>query len=154
MFRKFSYDQHQADVDSACRWLGIGRGRALQYGKLLRELLEEDRRSPEHILAYTESCEIVDVYKLWEHRIDDFPELSDKIRAALSEGPLLRDDEKPAASSNRPRNDAFVYIIAETFLKAGIPVYAVEGVPARDAACSSEADFIFDCGDSLIDVEC
>ena len=154
MFRKLSYDEHQGDLDAACRWLGIERGRALQYGKLLEKLYKKNRRSTEHILAYAESCEIVDVYKLWERRIDDFPGLYEKIRAALRKGPLLREYEKPAVSSNRPRNDAFVYIVAGTFFKAGIRIVAVEGVPARHAASGSKADCTFECGGCLIDVEC
>jgi len=154
VFRKLSYDEHQADLDSACRWFGIERGRALQYGKLLKELYEKDRRSPEHSSRICESCEIVDVHQLWERRIDDFPGLYEKIRPAVSKGPLLREHEKPTASSNRPRNDAFGYIVSGTFLKAGIRVCAVERIPARHAACNSEADLTFECGGSLIDVEC
>jgi hypothetical protein len=50
----------------ACKWLNINRGHSTQYSKLIREFFEEDKRSPEHILAYSESCEIMDIYDLWE----------------------------------------------------------------------------------------
>ena len=39
-------------------------------------------------------------------------------------------------------------------MRAGVRVCAVECIRARHAACSSEADFTFEAGGSLIDVEC
>ena len=151
---KVSSAEYLAKLDSACRWLSVESGRAARYGQIIREFLEKEERSREHILAYGESREIVDVFQLWEQRITDFPGLENKIRGVFSKGPLLREDEKPAASSNRARNDAFGYFVAGTLLKAGIPVVAVEGILARQATCDSEADITFRSSGRFIDVEC
>jgi hypothetical protein len=152
--RRTFYADYQSDLACACLWLGIEHGRAARYGKLLRQFHEENKRSAEHILAYAESCEIVDVFKLWQRRIVDFPGLDEKVRAALRKGPVLREDENPASSSNRARNDAFVYLLAGTLLEVGTPVRAVDGIPALHTTCQSEADFTLECEGSLIDVEC
>jgi hypothetical protein len=153
-FRKALYTDHVAKLITACNWLGIDRGRAAQYDKLIREFFEDDARSQQHILAYGESCEIVDLFELWEHRVTAFPQLSTKIRAVFNKGPLLREEENPAVSSNRPRNDAFGYLVAGRLLAAGIPVVAVEGIRTRDADCESEADVTFRWEGTLIDIEC
>jgi hypothetical protein len=128
--------------------------RAARYGKLIREFFEDDARSEHHILAYGESCEIVDLFELWEQRVIDFPGLAGKIRAVFSKGPLLREEENPAVSSNQARNDAFGYLVAGKLLAAGVPVVAVDGVMTRDAACESEADVTFRWNETLIDIEC
>jgi hypothetical protein len=153
-FRKMSSAEYLAKLDSACQWLSVDSGRAARYRQLIREFRENGVHSRDHILAYGESREIVDIYQLWEQRITDFPGLENKIRAVFGKGPLLREDEKPAASSNRARDDAFGYLVAGMLLKAGIPVVAVEGIVARDVKCDSEADITFRSSGSFIDVEC
>lgn len=153
-FRKMRYTEQVVRLAEACDWLGIDRGRATRYAQLIREFFEDDARSRDHILAYGESWEIVDLFDLWEHHIIDFPGLAGKIRAVFSKGPLLREDENPTASSDRPRNDAFAYLVAGQLLAAGVAVVAVEGINARDATCSSEADVTFQWKDAFFDIEC
>jgi hypothetical protein len=152
--RKTASAEHLNKLDRACQWLSVGRGRAPRYRQLISEFIENNSRSPEHILAIGESSEIVDLFELWEQRIADFPGLERKIKTIFSKGPLLREGEKFAASSNRARNDAFTCLVAGTLLKAGIPVVAVEGIVARHAKCESEADLTFWSSGRFIDVEC
>lgn len=149
-----SYEAHVRSLMAACDWIGIDQGRAAQYGPLIRELFEGTERSREHILAYNESCEITDIYELWETNIDNFPNLHKKIRSTFSKGPILREDEKSYTSSNQARNDAFVYLLAGKFIRAGMTVVAVNGILSKHARCESEADITFDWNGSAIDVEC
>jgi len=153
-FRKMRYTEQVARLTEACEWLGIKQGRAAQYGELIRELFEDDTRSRQHILAFGESCEVKDLFELWQARVTEFPGLVERMRTVLGKGPLLREDENPAASSNRPRNDAFGYLVAGRLLAAGVPVVAVDGINARYAAWSSEADVTFQWNGSLFDIEC
>jgi hypothetical protein len=153
-FRKEPYTERIERLVAACNWLGIERGRATQYSKLIRECREDDARSEQHILAIGESCEIVDLFELWEHRATAFPGLVDKIRTVCKKGPLLREEENPAESTNRPRNDAFGYLVAGRLLAAGIPVVAVDGIRMRDTIYESEADVTFQWYGTLIDIEC
>ena len=153
---KGHYTEHIARLAAACNWLGIKRGRATQYGKLMREFFEDEARSKHHILAYGESCEIVDLFELWEHRATDFPGLARKIKGVFRKGPLLCEEEHPATASpsNRARNDAFSYLVAGRLLAAGVPVVAVDSMLMRGAACASEADVTFQWHETLIDIEC
>lgn len=153
-FKKGRYTEHVAQLAAACDWLEIDRGRAARYGELIRELFEDDARSREHILAFSESCEVVDLFELWKARVTEFPGLAERMRAVLRKGPLLREEENPAASSNRPRNDAFGYLVAGRLLAADVPVVAVDGINARDATSSSEADVTFRWNGTLLDIEC
>lgn len=109
-------------LKAACEWMSIDLGRATQYRNLVREFFAEDKRSREHILAYNESCEIIDIYELWEAYTHHFPGLTQKVKAALSSGPSLREDERPETSNNRPRNDAFVYLVAGKLIRAGVKI--------------------------------
>jgi hypothetical protein len=54
----------------------------------------------------------VRLFELWEHRSTDFPGLAGKIKAVVAKGPVLREEEIPATSSNRARDDAFSYLVA------------------------------------------
>lgn len=153
-FRKGSPTEQLAQLAAACDWLEIDRGRDVRYRQLLEEFFEEDARSPQHILAYGESCEIVRLFELWEHRSTDSPGLAGKIKAVVAKGPVLREEENPATSSNRARDDAFSYLVAGRLLSAGVPVVAVEGTIARNETCESEADVTFQLGDMLIDIPC
>ena len=58
------YTDHLQSLQAACQWININRGRAAQDSKLVREFFAEGKRSREHILAYNESCEIIDIYAL------------------------------------------------------------------------------------------
>jgi hypothetical protein len=138
----------------ACEWLSINRGRSTQYSKLISEFFAEDKRSREHLLAFSESCEISDIYELWEASIKNFPGLERKIKAVFSKGPILREDENPDESTNKPRNDAFVYLLAGKLIRAGIKVVAVEGIVAQGVSCHQDADITFDYRGSTIDIQC
>ena len=49
-------------------WLGIDQGRAAQYGQLIREFLRTIARSARQILAFGESCEVVDLFTFDEQQ--------------------------------------------------------------------------------------
>lgn len=63
-FRKIRYTDQVTRLAEACAWLRIDQGRAAEYGKLIREFFEGDARSTRHILAFGESCEVVDLFEL------------------------------------------------------------------------------------------
>ena len=152
--RKSSSTEHRAKLRLACRCFDVNRGRAAQYINLIKEFEEKGKRSKTHILAINESCEIVDLFELWEHRALEFPGLKKRIGSVVNKGPLLREDEVTAASSNRARNDAFGFLAAGKLLAASVPVVAVDGIIAKTATCESKADFTFQWKNGLIDVEC
>ena len=52
------------------------------------------------MLSYFESYEVVELFKLWNQRVNDFPGLKEKIREACQKGPLLREHEMLRASSS------------------------------------------------------
>lgn len=145
-------------LEKACEWLGLERGRARDYLRLLNEFYEDHLRSEKHILSYYESYEIVEMYEFWKIRTGDFPGLYGKLREACRSGPVLREGENLSSSSNRPRNDAFGFLMAGKFLGAGICVESVEKVPSRSVTAMSEpvsnADFSFSWKGASIDVEC
>ena len=152
--RRKPYAAHLESLDRACRWLAVGQGRAKRYSQLVREFFEEGKRSREHILCHNESCEIVDLYELWEANVDSFPGLRRKFTTVFKKGPLLREDENPTQSTNRPRNDAFGYLVAGRLLAAGVDVVAVDGIISRNVTCQSEADLTFAWDGTFIDIEC
>ena len=139
-------------LKDACEWLGISKGRPAEYVRLLNEF-DQERRSDEHIMAYYESHDIVELCKLWRERIDAFPGLKDELRRVCEKGPVLSDKER-TGSNNRPRNDAFGYLVAGKFLAAGIPVVSVDGKASGEVAYESPADLIFRWGDISFNVEC
>ena len=96
----------------------------------------------------------MELLNLWEHRVENFPGLRTKIQAACKKGPTLTDSENISSSSNKPRNDAFAYVMAGRFLAAGISVVGVDGVYLGDNIPKSTADFCFRWNDTEIDVEC
>ena len=153
-FKKGHFSEHVAKLTAACEWLGIGRGRAARYGELTRELFEDNSRSREHILGVNESCEIVELFELWKDRVGNFPGLAERIRTVFNKGPLLQEDENPASSTNRARNDAFGYLVAGKLLAASVPVVAVDGIVAQSGNCLSEADITVQWSETLFDIEC
>ena len=154
MLKKQTTDAFVQKLKRACHWLNIGQGRTRDYVRLLEEFDSAPRRSDEHVLAYYESCEIVEVLELWEHRIHQFPGLKAKLQAACRKGPILADDEKTSNSGNRPRNDLFVYLMAGKFQAAGISVDSIDGICVRPGVKESTADFSC-CWNALdINVEC
>lgn len=133
--------------------MALEKGRATQYGPLIREFASGAHKR-EHILAINESSEIIDLFNLWESRIDKFPLLRDKLKATFGKGPLFQEDENVGASSNKARNDAFSFLVAGKFLASGVPVVAVEGIRACGADCNSNADLTVRWNNELIDFEC
>jgi len=67
---------------------------------------------------------------------------------------LLREEENPAVSSNRARNDAFGYLVAGRLLAAGVPVVAVDGYPYSRCDLRIRSDVTFQWHGTLIDIEC
>ena len=132
----------------------MNKAERLIIDRLLAEFDQARRLSDEHILAYYESCEIVELFELWEKRVDDFPGLRDKIRAVYEKGPVIRENEKIRASSNRPRNDAFCFLVAGKCSAADISVTTVDGLASRRFLCESNVDFTFRWEESYINVEC
>jgi len=143
---------YQKKLEDACTWLGISQGRAAEYVRLLHEF-DQERLSDEHIMAYYESNDIVELCKLWRERIDAFPGLKDELLRVCEKGPVLSDEER-TGSNNRARNDAFGYLVAGKFLAAGIPVVSVDGKASGEVASKSPADLIFRWGDVYFNVEC
>jgi hypothetical protein len=152
--KKAHYTDHLQSLQAACEWMNIERGRAARYGRLIREFFADGSRSREHILAHNESWEITDIYELWEASTNNFPGLKQKIKAVFSGGPVLREDERPDTSSNRPRIDAFVYLLAGKLIRAGVKVIAIDGIAAQGISCPSDVDIAFDWNGSAIDIEC
>ena len=145
--------EYQKKLEDACTWLGINQGRPTEYVHLLDEP-EQARRSNEQIMSYYESSEIVELFELWRERVATFPGLKDKIRKACQKGPVLSDDERKSSSKNRPRNDAFCFLVAGKFLAAGVPVVSVDGIVSDNFVCESNADFTFRWEDVYFNVEC
>lgn len=141
-------------LETACQWLGIPSGRAHDYQRLIKEYWEGRSRTDEHILVHNESYEIIDLYELWNDRTDEFPGIKAKVASAVGGGPILTENELVSTSSNRPRNDAFVYLLAGELIQAGINVLAVDGVLRRGATCHSAGDITFDWGSRMVDFQC
>ena len=147
--------EHLEALKEACNWWQIEQGRATEYISRLEEFGRAKCLSEEHILAYYESVEIVELFRFWKRHIREFPGLEGKIRKACQKGPFLREGEKTQSSNNRPRNDAFCYLVAGKFLAAGIPVVNVDGIySCRFDGCATNADFTFAWREKLIIVEC
>ena len=154
MLKKQTYNTFVSQLNRASHWLNIRQGRARTYVRLLEEFPALPRRSPEHILAYYESCDIVELYELWERRIHQFPGLKDKLQTVCKKGPIVTEDENASTSSNKSRNDVFVYLMAGKFLAAGIPVTTVDGICASPGMTESTADFSFRWNTHYRNVEC
>ena len=137
----------------ACAWMGIGRGRASRYHRLLEESLE-GACSEEHLLAAYESSEIVDLYVLWKRHAAAFPGVKERLRKVAAKGATLREGEKPASSGNRPRNDAFVLLLAGKLLAADVDVVGVDGAMRSGVTGRESADIVVSLKSELFLVEC
>jgi hypothetical protein len=153
-YRKDNYENHLRTLEEACGWLDLDRGRAQDYIRLIREFHKEDKRTRQHILAYNESCEILDIHRLWRSRADQFPGLAEKMRQLLSSGPVLREEEEPKRANNRPRNDAFVFYLAGVLRSANVQIVAIDGVLAEGESGPENADITLRSGTDLIDIQC
>lgn len=149
-------------LDKACRWAAISRGRAIEYSNLFKHFMFEDQRSREGMFSYNELMGIIEIFELWEEEVEFFPGLKSKIRKVFSKGPVLEDDENPANSSNRPRNDSFVFLLAGKIKKAGITVRAVEefwdkryfNVSDGEPCFENYSDITIDLDNFLYGIEC
>lgn len=154
VFGRAKYDRHVSKIKRACQWLAISQGRAATYARLVAEFFADGARSQEHVLAYNESCEIVDLFELWQPHVDRFPGLRANLCQVCKKGPTLRESENAATSSNRPRNDAFSYLVSGTLFDVGINVVAVESLRRTDFTGTSDADLSFEAKAAYFDVEC
>ncbi len=145
---------HVAGVEEACRALRVRRGRGRDLAKLLTELFRDNKRSRDHLLAANESFEITEIYELWQPHLPRFPGLREKIADCLSKGPVVAEDERPSTASNRPRNDAFVYVLAGRLLEAGIHVLAVDGISREGVCCGGTSDIVLNWKGQQIVIEC
>ena len=152
--KTYSNEQFTTQLREACKWLNINRGRAIQYIQLHEEFSQACTPSEKQILAYYESYDLVELYTLFESREGDFPGLTDKLRDVYQKGPLLTEDENPSTSSNKQRNDAFVFLLAGRFLAVGIHVVKVNGVGLHGSPCKSRSDFEFKYDEHYFSVEC
>ncbi|MGZ8427104.1 MAG: hypothetical protein ACXWYD_19335 [Candidatus Binatia bacterium] len=155
--RRDNYKDHIAKLNEACKWLGITRGRSRDYIKLLTEFHESDLRTRQHVLAYNETCEIIDIYSLWQSRIDLFPGLKSEVSKALAGGPVLREEERTRGkrnNRNRARNDAFVYYLAGRLIDAGIQVLGIDGILRSGASREENADITIDSVIGPVDIQC
>ena len=145
-------DQIEA-LRRACAWLGVRRGRASRYQRLLEESLD-GACEEEHLLAAFESSEIVDLYVLWERHAAEFPGVKDRLRRVAAKGATLREGERPASSGNRPRNDAFVLLLAGKLLAADIDIVGVDGIMRSGVNCRESADIVLCVKSEPFAVEC
>ena len=153
MLKKKNVDDFHEELEQACMWLNIDRGRARDYVRLLEEFCRGERGS-EHVLAYYEADEIVQLFELWGNEICRFPGSKAKLEQACAKGPAMTEDEKTSNSSNKPRNDAFGYLMAGKFRKAGISVNTINGICAGSGKSKSAEDFSLRWNGLDISVEC
>lgn len=112
-------------LESALGWVGLEHGRTATYKTLVVEY-SEGKRSNEHFFAYHQSMEVLSIYDAWEQAAIDFPGLKEKISYVFKKGAILSEGE--STSSNRPRNDGFVYILAGKLLHGSkVPIVSVDG---------------------------
>ena len=140
-------------IKDACAWAGISKGRVNRYAELLRELLQENKRSQEHLKAWHESSDITEMHQLWGKKTDLFPRFKSKIRTALKDGPLLSVEEN-ASSTNRARNDSFNYLLAGRLLGAGLDVLAVDGCAREFEETQWMGDITLRHRGAVLDIQC
>ncbi len=151
---RFDVSEQVQKLDQACNWANLAHGKAARYARLVTEFFAGYGRTQEHVLAYHESLEITEVYRLWKQEIYRFPGLMDKVSDALVSGPLLSDWENPATSTNWPRNSTFVYILAGRLIAAGIDVLAVDGIMRNDQTLSWLGDITIKHEERTLDIQC
>lgn len=153
-FEKFHWTEQIKLLRDACNWLGVSSGRAVQYERAITEFWKNGPTTADHVLAHSESFEIIELYELWEKEITRFIGLDEKIRSVFESGPLLREGENPKTSSNRPRNDAFVYILGGHLLRAQLNVTAVDGIVAKGNQCHTAGDITIQWKTESFDIQC
>jgi hypothetical protein len=151
---RLSWEQQVARLEAACRDLGVERGRARELMRLLKEFLQEGKRSRNHYMAANESFEVTDIHELWRLRLPQFPGLGEAIRQCLSSGAVVPEDELPRTASNKPRNDAFVYWVAGRLLDAGVTVLAVDGIGRGGGEPGGPCDVLIEWEGAKLAIEC
>lgn len=144
-------------LEAALGWIGLEHGRAATYKTLVGEY-SEGKRSNEHFFAYHQAMELLSIYDAWEQAAKNFPGLKEKISYVFKKGAILSEDE--STSSNRPRNDGFVYTLAGKVLHGSkVPVVSIDG--CRNSQLSTvfpgkvfRNDIVILDGDELIAIEC
>ncbi len=144
-------------LDTALSWIGLEHGRAATYKKLVAEY-SEGQRSNEHFFSYHQLMEVLSIYDAWEQEAINFPGLKEKISYVLKKGAILSEDE--TISSNRPRNDGFVYILAGKLLHGSkVPIVSLDG--CRNSGLSTilpgklfRNDIVILVGGESIAIEC
>jgi hypothetical protein len=126
--------------EEACVWARIEKGRCLQYSRLFSEF-KKGEISQQHIYAFFELMDIIDIYNHWRLHIANFQDLVEKIEHAFTKGPVLTDHENPATGTNQARNTVFTILLAGRLLSAGISVIVVEGVKRKGYAGRIESAF-------------
>lgn len=145
-------------LSEALNWIKIKQGRATEYRRLCEEFAK-GRTSRKHFLIYNESCEIIDIYSAWKDKIVNFPGLETKIRTVFTKGGVLRETEDHKTSSNRFRNDAFVYVVAGKFLHVpNLSLLSVDNVPncsfPKGVAENLSGDIVMKLNGLTVKVEC
>ena len=155
-FRIGRYDEQIQALREACAWAGIDKGRASQYDRYIRELFENKGQSKEHMLALNESFEVVDIWIYWKDIVEEFPGLLERIRDSLQKGPLLREGENPATrgASNKPRNDAFVYLLSGVLVSKRKDVLCIDGIGRRNSSCTVTSDVVLRMNQLELSIEC
>ena len=93
MLKKKTIDDFLQELEQAREWLNIDRGRAREYVRLLEEYGRGERR-PEHVLAYYEAYDIVELFQLWG------------LWAGLHNRPIRPSRERPAKVGSQPNRIA------------------------------------------------
>jgi len=148
------YSQHLKDLERACRWFGVSKGRSLRYRRLIEEFFRQDKRTREHVLVYNESFEITELYRLWEAHVARFRGLKERMRNCLEKGPILREDERENPVTNRWRDHLFEYFLAGKLINGSVPVVVVDGIVAEGESSSEDADILFRFNERICDIEC
>lgn len=144
-------------LQAGLSWIGLEHGRAAIYKTLVGEY-SEGKRSNEHFFAYHQAMELLSIYDAWGQAAKNFPGLKEKISYVFKKGAILSEDESP--SSNRPRNDGFVYTLAGKLLHGSeVPIVSVDGCRNSQLSTVSPGkvfrhDIVILDGDEIIAIEC
>lgn len=134
------------------RWADVNTGRLQRTLQLAAECYEKGLHSRDHIYAFQELCEIIELYGLWKSRVHGYSGLFQKIRAALKKGPAIREDE--TKNSSHARNNLFTYYLAGRLLRGGNNVVVVDGcgLPAMNRGVPKDITILLD--NCYVDIEC
>lgn len=134
------------------RWAAVNTGRLQRTLHLASECYEKGLISRDHIYAFQELCEIIELYRLWKQRVHGYSGLLQKMRTALKKGPPIREDE--TKNSSHARNNLFTYYLAGRLLRSGNNVVVIDGcgLPAMNRGVPKDITILLD--DCYVDIEC